>query len=294
MAAVVSAIAIASCERASPSGRQRRRPYPLLDPHTASVAKSALTGTVEAIHSSKVIVPQTLGQGGQLTLTHLIANGSKVQQGDLIAEFDPYQPADQRERTGVKGKYEDLNSSKWNRKPRKIMQIMKSEFPTAPQAQGDLGKAQLELQKAPILAEIARLENEVKADIAREHVASLTHSNVYHDQIRCRGAADPGIAARPAEGHARADPDQYRPDGGPCAACGHGGAAKCVARELQRSRAGRRSVVPRPGAGQHFRSFANAGPLLGGLELDGAAPTPGRRATVYFDAYPDLALPAHF
>ena len=42
------------------------------------------------------------------------------------------------------------------------------------QAQGDSAKAQLELQKGPILAEIAKLENEVKAEIARQHVDSLT------------------------------------------------------------------------------------------------------------------------
>ena len=33
--------------------------------------------------------------------------------------------------------------------------------------------------------------------------------------------------------------------------------------------------------------------MLGG-EPDGAALVPGSKATVFFDAYPDLAIPAHF
>ena len=43
-----------------------------------------LSGVVEAIHSSKITVPQIIGQGGRLTLTQLIANGSRVKTGDVI------------------------------------------------------------------------------------------------------------------------------------------------------------------------------------------------------------------
>src|SRR5947209_10127900 len=47
-----------------------------------------ITGAVEAVHSSKILVPQIFGQGGPMTLTRLIPNGSRVKQGDLIALFD--------------------------------------------------------------------------------------------------------------------------------------------------------------------------------------------------------------
>jgi len=50
-----------------------------------------LTGILEATRSSKVTVPRIVGQQGSLTLTRLIANGTAVKQGDLIAEFDPTQ-----------------------------------------------------------------------------------------------------------------------------------------------------------------------------------------------------------
>jgi len=35
------------------------------------------------------MVPQIVGQNGRLTLTRLIPNGTKVKEGDVIAEFDP-------------------------------------------------------------------------------------------------------------------------------------------------------------------------------------------------------------
>ena len=44
-----------------------------------------LTGIIEAVHSSKVLVPQIFGPGGPLTLTRLIRNGSEVKEGDPIA-----------------------------------------------------------------------------------------------------------------------------------------------------------------------------------------------------------------
>src|SRR5207249_885321 len=47
-----------------------------------------LTGIIEAVRSSKVVVPQLLGPGGPMTLTKLIANGVTVAQGDLVAVFD--------------------------------------------------------------------------------------------------------------------------------------------------------------------------------------------------------------
>src|SRR5438132_1284896 len=53
-----------------------------------------ITGTIEAVHSSKALVPQTYGQPGPMTLTRLIANGSRVKEGDLIATFDSTQQAD--------------------------------------------------------------------------------------------------------------------------------------------------------------------------------------------------------
>src|SRR6266567_4389224 len=65
-----------------------------------------LTGIVEAVRSSKVLVPQILGPGGPMTLTKLIPNGVIVTQGDLIAVFDSTAQVDAAR--AALAKYEDL------------------------------------------------------------------------------------------------------------------------------------------------------------------------------------------
>src|SRR4051812_8212400 len=45
-------------------------------------------GTIAAQRALSVQVPRISGQGGGLTLVHLTANGSVVQTGDILAEFD--------------------------------------------------------------------------------------------------------------------------------------------------------------------------------------------------------------
>src|SRR5262249_35580190 len=49
------------------------------------------------------------------------------------------------------------------------------------QAQADLAKALLDVEKAPVLSEVDQLKNQIKADSARVHVESLMKSNAAHD-----------------------------------------------------------------------------------------------------------------
>src|SRR6516162_1425731 len=65
-----------------------------------------VTGTVEAVHSTKVLVPQIYGQYNRMTLTKIIPNGSQVKEGDLIATFDATQQIDNAR--DAQAKYEDL------------------------------------------------------------------------------------------------------------------------------------------------------------------------------------------
>jgi HlyD family secretion protein len=249
-----------------------------------------LTGTVEAIHSSKVIVPQTLGQGGQLTLTHLIPNGMHVQSGDLIAEFDPTQQIDNA--LAAKAKYEDLS----HQVEQKIAQNhadQEKRISDLTQAKGDLAKAQIELQKAPILAEIARLENEVKAEIARQHVESLTKSSAYHDQsdaaaLRILELQRDRQKVALERAQTNIDRMQVRAQ-----------LAGMVA--LQNVWRGNSNGHAQEGdqlyRGQALVSIFDPSQMLVRCsvgEPDGAALIPGVRAKVYFDAYPDLTVPAHF
>jgi len=138
-----------------------------------------LTGTIQAVHFFTVQVPQMSGQGGRVTLTKLIANGAPVKTGDLLAEFDrTKQMDDARE---AQAKYDDLSHQVDQRRAQNRADAEKRASDLQ-KAEADLAKAELQLRKGPLLSEIDRLKNEVKAEDARAHVASLRISNASHDQ----------------------------------------------------------------------------------------------------------------
>src|SRR5215471_16334457 len=100
--AAIPLLLLASCSRPTP-------PVTHAAPPDAPRVKREVrvTGTVEAVHSSKVLVPQIFSQGGPMTLTKLIPNGSKVSAGDLIAIFDATQQIDQAR--DAQAKFDDLS-----------------------------------------------------------------------------------------------------------------------------------------------------------------------------------------
>ncbi len=57
---------------------------------TTFIRSLRLTGTLEAVNALGIPAPQTIGSGsdGQLVLTRLAASGTRVKNGDLVAEFD--------------------------------------------------------------------------------------------------------------------------------------------------------------------------------------------------------------
>ena len=149
------------------------------------------------------------------------------------------------------------------------------------------------MEKAPILGEIDRLKNDAKAEIARQHVESLMKSNALHD-------ASDAAALRILE----LQRDRQK-----------------VAMERAQTNTDRLQIrAPLAGMVAHqnvYRGNTNGhaqegdqlwrGQALVSIfdptdmmvrclvgEPDRAALTAGTRARVYFDAYPDLALPSHF
>src|SRR5262249_5890864 len=161
------------------------------------------------------------------------------------------------------------------------------------QAEADFAKSEMELKKGPVLSEIDLEKAKVRIETAREHVASLKKSNALRD---------------------RADAAQLR------------------ILELQRDRqkvaldraqtniARLQVKAPLDGMVAHQNVWRNNSmgkpqegdqlwrgmPLLSIFdpsemlvrcavgEPDGASLVAGTKATVYLDAYPDLALPARF
>lgn len=170
-------------------GKRPTRVFAATDDRAASPAARPprhvrLTGTVQAVRSLVVRTPAIQGQGGNLTLTRLAANGSAVRQGDILAEFDP--TAELQAERDTEAKFDDL---KHQIESKIAEQRSNAETRAAAleQAQADLDKARLEIKKGPILSSIDDQKNAAKLADAQQHVASLMRSNHFHDLSEAAG-----------------------------------------------------------------------------------------------------------
>jgi multidrug efflux pump subunit AcrA (membrane-fusion protein) len=261
-------------------------------PQTAANGKREirLTGTIEAVRSSKVLVPQIFGPGGPMTLTRLIDNGVTVKEQDLVAVFDSTAQVDAARM--AQAKFDDLGHQAEQRSAQNRADA-ETRTTTLRQAEADMAKAEMELQKGPVLSEIDLEKAKIRAATAKEHVSSLKKSNSLHDR------AD-AAALRIVE----LQRDRQK-----------------VALERAQSNMARLQVrAPLAGMVAHQNVYRNNSmgkpqegdqlyrgqPLLSIFdptemlvrcavgEPDGASLVQGTKATVFLDAYPDLALPARF
>src|SRR5262249_17154488 len=176
---ILLVLAGAGCNRALPPTAEAAAPGPATEPKAADHREIRITGLVQAVHSVKIMVPLITGQFAQMTLTKLIPNGSAVKEGELIAAFDATQQIDAAR--DAKAKYEDLGHQV-DQKAAENRAAGEKRVLDLRQAEGDLSKAELELQKGPVLSEIDRLQNEAKAVGARNRVASLKKSMAFRDK----------------------------------------------------------------------------------------------------------------
>jgi multidrug resistance efflux pump len=257
--------------------------------HPATPHEVRLTGTIQAVHFFTVVTPQIGGQGGRVTLTKIIANGVRVKTGDLLAEFDRTQELDNAR--DAKAKFDDLSHQVEQRQAQNRADAAKRASDLQG-AEADLAKAELELRKGPLLAEIDRLKNEVKAEAAREHVASLKKSSAFHDQAdaaavrilelqrdRQKVSLDRALGnAEKLEIHATLD------------------GMVALENVWRNNSMGKAQEGDQLWPGQPLIRLFNPAEmevraLVG--EPDNVALVPGRRATVRLDAYPDLTFEAH-
>jgi len=249
-----------------------------------------VTGIVEAVRSSKILVPQIWSQGGRMTLTKLIPNGSKVTEGDLVAVFDSIQQVDQAR--DAQAKFDDLGHQVEQKLAQNRADAEKRTSDLS-QAEADLAKAAIEIQKGPVLSEIDRLKAEVRLHSARTHIDSLSKSNAAHDKS---DAASLRILELQRD---RQKVMLERTQSNMAKLEVHTPIAGMVAHEsLYRNRSvGHAQEGDQLYSGQPILSVFDPAEMLVRCavgEPDGAALVPGSKATVYFDAYPDLAIPAHF
>jgi multidrug efflux pump subunit AcrA (membrane-fusion protein) len=276
------------CTRPSPPVAQAAAPTQADAP--AAAREVRISGTIQAVRSSKVLIPAIYGStGGALTLTHLIPNGSSVKVGDLIATFDPTQQMDSAR--DAQAKFDDLTHQVDQKRAQNNADAAKrdSDFK---QAEADLAKARIELKKGPLLSEIDRLKNEEKASIAGAHVESLKKSNALHDNAD--GAALRILELQRDRQKVMLERTQNNINLLTIKAS--------IAGMVAHQNVFRANTLGHPQEGdQLYRGQAllsifdptEMAVICSVGEPDGIALARGTRATVRLDAYPDLVLPAH-
>jgi multidrug resistance efflux pump len=225
-----------------------------------------------------------------MTLTKLIPNGSKVASGDLIAVFDSTQQVDLAR--DAQAKFDDLGHQVEQKRAQNRADAEKRAADQR-QAEADLAKAAIELQKGPVLAELDRLKADVRLQAAHAHVESLAKSNAAHDRsdaaairiLELQRDRQKVMLERTQSNMAKLEV--------------HTTLAGMVAHQnLYRNNSmGHAQEGDQLYRGQPIVSIFDPAEMLVRCavgEPDGAALIPGSKATVYFDAYPELVIPAHF
>ena len=128
------------------------------------------TGTIQAVQAFTVQVPQLSGQNQRITLVKLVPNGTTVKQDDVLAEFDRTQQAEAARE--AQAKFEDLSHQVRQKQAQNANEVEKRSAELK-QAEADLGKADIQLSKGPVLSAIDRQKNEVRGASARARVLSL-------------------------------------------------------------------------------------------------------------------------
>lgn len=188
VAAAVFAIAFlaSGCSRA-PARADAPPPASRPDPATPERFVVRATGVVQAVRSISIRVPQisqTSGQGSRLTITHLVRSGARLAEGDVLVEFDRTAILDQE--IEAKAKLSELEHQLQEKKAQIRSDLAKRQA-LLREAEADLGKANLQLRKGPILAAIERQKNEARAASAQARVESLKKSDAF--RVRAEAAA---------------------------------------------------------------------------------------------------------
>jgi len=249
-----------------------------------------ITCSVQAVRSSRIVVPQIQGQTSTMTLTQLIPNGSTVKEGDLIATFDPTLQMDAARE--ARAKFEDLG----HQVDQRIAENRaNAERRTADlrQAEATLGKAELALSKGPVLSEIERRKNEVRAAGARAHLASLKKSMALREKSEAAALRILELQRdRQKIAMQRAQDNIQKLE-----------VVAPLAGMLAYEFTYRGGSYGQPQVGdQLYRTYPLASifdPSEMQLRCTVAEPDipalrPGSSASVRLDAYPDIVLPAHF
>jgi len=220
----------------------------------------------------------------------LIPNGSVVQTGDVVAEFDSTSQI--KAQRDAQAKFDDLSHQVDQKVAEDNSNAAKRDSDMT-QAMADLEKARLEIRKGPVLSDLEQLKNAEKLHDAEAHVQSLLRSNKLHDDAeraeievlalqrdrqkvtlaRLKNDLDKLTIRAPINGMIAMD-NVWKNN-----SMGH-------AQEGDQLYAGNPLLRIFDPASMVLQLSVN--------EADGAALRPGSKAIVHLDAYPALEFAAHF
>ena len=289
-ATAIVVFSLSSCTRPSPQVTHAAEPPAGTQPAAGGKREIRLTGTIEAVRSSKVLVPQIFGPGGPMTLTKLINNGVTVKQQDLVAVFDSTAQVDAARQ--AQAKFDDLGHQAEQKRAQNRADA-ETRMTALRQAEADFAKAEMELQKGPVLAEIELNKAKIRAATAKEHVDSLKKSNTLRDRADAASLRIVELQRdrqKVALDRAQTNMDRLQVKAPLAGMVAH----QNVWRNNSQGKPQEGDQLYR---GQPLLSIFDPSEMLVRCavgEPDGATLVQGTKAIVYLDAYPDLALPARF
>src|SRR5437764_12127455 len=248
-----------------------------------------LNGTTQASRSFVVLAPRLEGaQVGSMVITKLAPAGTQVKKGDVLVEFDPQ--AEERDYLDKKSTYENLVGQVAQKQADE--NIARAKDDTAmQQAEDELKRAQLELQKNEIVSRIDAEKNQEAVDEAQSTLKQLKETY----QLK-RAAATAAIRILEIQRDRALEAMRYS----------QGNAAKMVVHSPVPGvvvyntiwLGGRMGTVQqgdqvRPGV--PFLQVVDPSQMEGRVELnqvDLLKVHPGQRAEMHLDAYPGTTLPA--
>src|SRR5438445_6554470 len=248
-----------------------------------------LNGTTQASRSFVVLAPRLEGaQVGSMVITKLAPASTNMEKGDVLVEFDPQ--AEERDYRDKKSTYENLVGQVAQKQAGE--NIARAKDDTAmKQAEDELKRAQLELQRNEIVSRIDAEKNQEAVDEAQTTLKQLKETY----QLK-RAAAAAAIRIQEIQRDRALEAMRYS----------QGNAAKMVVHSPMPGvvvyntiwLGGRMGTVQqgdqvRPGV--PFLQVVDPSQMEVRVQLnqvDLLKVHPGQQAQMYLDAYPGMALPA--
>lgn len=150
---------------------------PAVPPQTGAAASAPsvagavrLTGTVEAVRSRTVAVPRLSGTVTPMIITRLAKPGTRVQEGDVIVEFDPQEQ--QRLAFDKRAEVVDLDAQILKKKAEQAAAEAKDQTEVTT-AENDVARAKLEVRKNELIARVAAEKNALALEQASAKLEQL-------------------------------------------------------------------------------------------------------------------------